>query len=137
MKKGQIKVVAAKAPRGKNAAQAAKKAENERKAAHRLAVLQDKQNRARDLRRAHGYVGNDDDVIRKHEAKAQQLHVDNVLANPRYGRSIRRWLADRIYLPIANVERLIVDFLARSNNAEMAKDVAGWLDYCDGLRKAA
>jgi hypothetical protein len=65
------KEAAQKVKKGKTPAQLAKKEENERKAAERLAKLQTRQKLARELR-AQGFVGTDDQIIDKYEGKTQQ-----------------------------------------------------------------
>lgn len=72
------KVTTERSKKTKTPAQLAKKAENERKAAERLAKLQEQQQKCKELR-AKGYIGSDSAIMQKLEEEqkaAEQARID-------------------------------------------------------------
>jgi len=119
------------AAKPKSAAQIARRERNIELANQRLARLQAKQKLVKELK-ALGYKGSDDNIIaqfsmEQREAEASQ-YVSNVLAHPKHGQIIRRWLAQRINQAPIYVKELIDKFLERDRNAEIAADMSEYLD---------
>lgn len=128
----------------KTAEQIRKAQENDRIAKDRLKLIQTRQKLANELRKK-GFVGRTDlDVIQNfNKQQAEEMArewVNQVLAVPHAGESIRRWLKDRINQSATNVKMLIVKFLQRDgsngtkDNSNLAATVYGYLQTEQGQR---
>lgn len=128
----------------KTAEQIRKAQENDRIAKERLEFIQNRQKMANELRKK-GFVGRTDmEVIHnfnKHQTEEMAREwVNQVLAVPSAGESIRRWLKDRINQSAFNVKMLIVKFLERDgsngtkDNSNLAATVYGYLQTEQGQR---
>lgn len=124
----------------KNAKQQAKAQANIKAAEQRLARLQERQKAAAKLRQQFGYVGGDDDVIRRHEEylrTVDERYVNTVLyACNKVSRIVRSYMHRSMELPIDRQAYLIREFLGRPQNKVMAATVAAKLQEA-GLAKAA
>lgn len=104
-----------KATRSKTANQQAKAKRNIELAQKRLAELQNAQRL--------GFKSVEDYKASIENAAASDW-LSRVFKVRGYGGTIQRWLASRINLPAVQVKALVVEFLSRSNNVDIAAVVA-------------
>lgn len=125
MAKNSTAPVAVRTAKPKTAAQLAKRDRNVAQAAERLARLQAKQKLVKELR-AKGFKGTDDEIIQRFNTEQRHneaaAYVASVLAVPKAGPIIKRWLKDRINQSPIHVKELIVKFLNRDGSIEGHKD---------------
>lgn len=125
MAKNNSAPVAVRSAKPKTAAQLAKRDKNIKEAAERLAKLQAKQKLLKQLR-GMGLTGTDDEIvdqyINQQRIATAKSYINSVLATPKAGQIIQRWLKGRITMSPIYVKELITKFLERDGSMEGQKD---------------
>ena len=137
MAKNSTAPVAVRTAKPKTAAQLAKRDRNVAEAAERLRRLQAKQKLVKELR-SKGYTGTDDQIIERFNTEQRHneaaAYVSSVLAVPKAGPIIKRWLKDRIGQSPVHVKALIQSIEGHKDNSHLKAEVELFLSTEQGQK---